>query len=197
MAADIYLCMYPLNMQFQIISKECKNSAVLHTKDLFPKRFGVWLTQNMTFGRKPFIVWSIPISEQEYKALGFKIHLIKTDAYQLLLSSSNKNSTKLILSQKHDSTTKPWQVVAGWQIQEVPPTELQKHPQRDYGKTLENQVSSRLNQEAAAPRTTEFSIKCLFSWKTRNLAGAGGRGAPNQNCQISDSWLNYVRFCYD
>lgn len=63
MAADIYLCMNPLNMQFQIISKECKNSAALDTKELFPKRFGVWLTQNLTFGRKCFIVWSIPISE--------------------------------------------------------------------------------------------------------------------------------------
>lgn len=56
MAADIYSCMNPPKVQFQIISKECKNSAALDTKDLFSKRFGVWLTQNLTFGRKPFIV---------------------------------------------------------------------------------------------------------------------------------------------
>lgn len=75
----MYLCMNPLNVQFQIISKDCKNSAALDTKELFPKRFGVWLTQNLTFGRKLFTVWGIPISKQEYKALGFKTHLITAD----------------------------------------------------------------------------------------------------------------------
>lgn len=129
MAADMYLCMNPLNVQFQIISKDCKNSAALDTKELFPKRFGVWLTQNLTFGRKLFTVWGIPISKARIQSTWIQNTLNNSRSQQLLLSSSNKNSIKHILSQKHDSATKPWEVVVGWQVQKVSPTELQKYPQ--------------------------------------------------------------------
>lgn len=107
MAADMYLCMNPLNVQFQIISKDCKNSAALDTKELFPKRFGVWLTQNLTFGRKLFTVWGIPISKARIQSTWIQNTLNNSRSQQLLLSSSNKNSIKHILSQKHDSATKP------------------------------------------------------------------------------------------
>lgn len=50
-------------------------------------------------------------------------------------------------------------------------------------KTSENQVSSRPNQEAAAPRKTEVSIKYLFSRKTQHLRG----GLQMSNGQISDN----------
>lgn len=126
MAADIYSSMKPLNTQFQIISKECKNSAALDTKELFPKRFGVWLTQNLTSGRKFFIVWSIPISEARIqstriqntlnnkRSLPAPSQLFKQKFHKAYLLSKAWFSNKTLRS-------------GGWVTDS---TELQKHPQK-------------------------------------------------------------------
>lgn len=148
-AADIYLCINPLNMEFQIISKECKNSAALDTKELFPKRSGVWLTQNLTFGRKLFIVWSI----SEATIQSAQIQNTLNNNRSLPAPSQLFKHTKIpqSFSQKRDSATKPWEVVAGWQTQKVTPTELQKHPQKGL---WEQRVTGRLQRTRFHPDLT-------------------------------------------